>query len=94
MIGGSEAAGFALALGAASLYDTGYAFQALEARRSPDRHAMRLSLLAHLLARPRWLAATALSAAGFPLQRDASRAISSGVIASGGSSPVSANNVI
>lgn len=68
VIGGSDAAGFGLALGAAACYDTGYALQALEARRAPRRHAMRLSLLAHLLSRPRWLAATALSVLGFPLQ--------------------------
>jgi drug/metabolite transporter (DMT)-like permease len=68
VIGGSEAAGFGLAVGAAACYDTGYALQALEARRAPRRHAMRLSLLAHLLGRPRWLAATALSLLGFPLQ--------------------------
>jgi drug/metabolite transporter (DMT)-like permease len=68
VIGGSETAGFALALGAAACYDTGYALQALEARRAPHRHAMRLSLLGHLFGRPRWLAATALSLLGFPLQ--------------------------
>jgi drug/metabolite transporter (DMT)-like permease len=68
VIGGSETAGFALALGAAACYDTGYALQALEARRAPSRHAMRFSLLGHLFGRPRWLAATALSLLGFPLQ--------------------------
>jgi drug/metabolite transporter (DMT)-like permease len=68
VIGGSEAAGFGIAVAAAACYDTGYALQALEARRAPGRHAMRVSLLGHLLTRRRWLAATALSLVGFPLQ--------------------------
>ena len=68
VIGGSAAVGFVIAIAAAACYDTGYALQALEARRAPRRHAMRLSLLAHLFTRRRWLAATALSLLGFPLQ--------------------------
>jgi drug/metabolite transporter (DMT)-like permease len=68
VIGGSEAIGFLIAIGAAACYDTGYALQALEARKAPGRYAMRVSLLGHLLTRRRWLAATALSLLGFPLQ--------------------------
>jgi drug/metabolite transporter (DMT)-like permease len=68
VIGGSEAVGFLIAIAAAACYDTGYALQALEARKAPSRYAMRVSLLGHLLTRHRWLAATALSLLGFPLQ--------------------------
>lgn len=68
VIAGSEAAGFALALGAASCFETGYALQALEARRAPRAQALRPSLLAYLLRRPRWVGATALSLVGWPLQ--------------------------
>jgi drug/metabolite transporter (DMT)-like permease len=62
------ALGFALAVGAACCYETGYALQALEARRAPAEHALRPSLMAHLLGRPLWLGATALSLLGWPLQ--------------------------
>ncbi len=65
---GSTALGFALALAAATCYEMGYALQALEARTAPGRHAMRVSLLAHLLRRPGWVAAAALSVVGWPLQ--------------------------
>jgi drug/metabolite transporter (DMT)-like permease len=60
--------GFALALGAACCYELGYALQALEARRAPAKYALRPSLLGHLLRRPLWLGATALSLVGWPLQ--------------------------
>ena len=68
MILSETAAGFVLALGAASCYETGYALQALEARRAPARHALRPALLAYLLRRPLWVGATLLSLAGWPLQ--------------------------
>jgi drug/metabolite transporter (DMT)-like permease len=68
LIEGSLALGFALALCAACLYDTGYALQALEARRAPAEAALRPSLLVHLLRRPVWVGATLLSVAGWPLQ--------------------------
>ncbi len=68
VIGGPEAVGFGIAVAAAACYDTGYALQALEARKAPSRYAMRISLLGHLLTRRRWLTATALSLLGFPLQ--------------------------
>ncbi len=60
--------GFAFALAAAFCYETGYAIQALEARRAPERHSLRPSLLGYLLNRPIWLAATVLSLIGWPLQ--------------------------
>jgi drug/metabolite transporter (DMT)-like permease len=65
---GGPALGFALALGAACCYETGYALQALEARRAPARTALRPALLIHLLRRPLWVSATLLSLAGWPLQ--------------------------
>ena len=68
MIDGSMLLGFGLALSAASCYDTGYALQALEARRAPVQAALRPALLGHLLRRPVWVGATLLSVAGWPLQ--------------------------
>jgi drug/metabolite transporter (DMT)-like permease len=62
------ALGFALALAAACCYETGYALQALEARRAPADRAMRPSLISYLLTRPLWVGATALSLLGWPLQ--------------------------
>jgi drug/metabolite transporter (DMT)-like permease len=62
------ALGFALALGAAFCYETGYALQAFEARRAPADRALKPSLVAHLLRRPLWVGATALSLLGWPLQ--------------------------
>jgi drug/metabolite transporter (DMT)-like permease len=62
------AIGFALAVGAACCYETGYALQALEARRAPAERALRPSLVAHLVSRPIWVGATALSLLGWPLQ--------------------------
>jgi drug/metabolite transporter (DMT)-like permease len=62
------ALGFALACGAACCYETGYALQALEARRAPSARALRPSLLGHLLRRPVWVGATLLSVLGWPLQ--------------------------
>src|SRR5207244_12321101 len=56
------------AVGAAACYDTAYALQALEARRAPTRHALRVALLGHLARRPLWVGAIALSIAGWPLQ--------------------------
>ena len=65
---GQPGLGFTLAFGAACCYDTGYALQALEARRAPARAALRPALLAHLLRRPLWVGGTLLSVAGWPLQ--------------------------
>src|SRR5262245_37230041 len=68
LMDGELALGFALALAAACCYETGYALQALEARRAPAERALRPSLLTHLLGRPVWVGATALSLIGWPLQ--------------------------
>jgi drug/metabolite transporter (DMT)-like permease len=68
VIDGTLLAGFALAVAAAVAYDTGYALQAFEARRSPPERAMRLGLLAYLARRPIWLAAIGLAIAGWVLQ--------------------------
>jgi drug/metabolite transporter (DMT)-like permease len=65
---GELALGFALALAAACCYETGYALQAVEARRAPAERALRPSLVAHLVRRPVWVGATALSLVGWPLQ--------------------------
>jgi drug/metabolite transporter (DMT)-like permease len=65
---GELALGFALAVAAACCYETGYALQALEARRAPAERALRPSLISHLLGRPVWVGATALSLLGWPLQ--------------------------
>jgi len=62
------ALGLIPALAAAGCYETGYVLQALEARAAPPERALRASLLVRLLARPRWLAGTALSIAGAALQ--------------------------
>jgi drug/metabolite transporter (DMT)-like permease len=66
--GGSTGAGLVVAAVAAACYETGYAFQALEARGVGGRHALRASLLGQLVRNGRWLGATALSLLGWPLQ--------------------------
>src|SRR4051812_22526368 len=58
-------AGMACAAGAAACFDGAVAWQAIEARLLP-RDEPRLLL--RLVRRPRWLAATALAALGWPLQ--------------------------
>jgi drug/metabolite transporter (DMT)-like permease len=68
LMDGELALGFALAVAAACCYETGYALQALEARRAPPERALRPSLISHLLGRPVWVGATALSLLGWPLQ--------------------------
>jgi drug/metabolite transporter (DMT)-like permease len=65
---GDLALGFALALAAACCYETGYALQALEARRAPRERALRPSLVGHLLQRPIWVGGIALALLGWPLQ--------------------------
>jgi drug/metabolite transporter (DMT)-like permease len=62
------ALGFALALVAACCYETGYALQAIEARRAPAERALRPTLVTYLLKRPPWVGVTALSLLGWPLQ--------------------------
>jgi drug/metabolite transporter (DMT)-like permease len=68
VIDSSTGAGLAVAVVASACYETGYAFQALEARSVSARHALRASLLFRLAGNGRWLAATGLSVLGWPLQ--------------------------
>ena len=60
--------GIAAATVASSLYSLGIAVQAVDARQAGDEYTLRLSLLTHLLTRGRWLAGTAMTASGWPLQ--------------------------
>ena len=60
-------AGAATAVAASVLFSVGLVLQSLEARRVPTHHALRMSLVARLLGRPRWLLGTALAILGFPL---------------------------
>jgi hypothetical protein len=62
------ALGLAAACGASILFDAAVALQALEARAVSSSYSMRPTLLARLLERPRWLAATGLAILGFPFQ--------------------------
>ena len=63
--------GAAAAVAAAALYSGGVAVQALEARKTPRRHALHPSLLGGLVARPGWLLGTALVTLGWLLQAGA-----------------------
>ena len=60
--------GIALATGASTLYSLGIAVQALDARDTGVEHALRISLLTHLMTRARWLFGTGMTALGWPLQ--------------------------
>jgi drug/metabolite transporter (DMT)-like permease len=62
------ALGIALAVGASLLYNASIALQALEAREVPGEHSLRVSLLGRLVRNRRWLGATALGLAGWPLE--------------------------
>jgi drug/metabolite transporter (DMT)-like permease len=62
------ALGIVAAVAASALYNTSIALQALEAREVGAEHAMRASLIGRLVRNPRWLAATALGLAGWPLE--------------------------
>jgi drug/metabolite transporter (DMT)-like permease len=68
LMDGEIGLGFALALAAACCYETGYALQAIEARRAPANRALKASLMTYLIRRPLWVGATALSLLGWPLQ--------------------------
>jgi hypothetical protein len=59
--------GVACACLASILFALGVTLQALEARDVSHRHALRPSLFRRLVARPRWVFATVLVAAGWPL---------------------------
>jgi drug/metabolite transporter (DMT)-like permease len=62
------ALGIAAAVGASLLYNTSIALQALQARRVPEEHGLRLSLIGKLVRNRRWLGATALGLLGWPLE--------------------------
>jgi drug/metabolite transporter (DMT)-like permease len=62
------ALGIVSAVGASLLYNTSIALQALEAREVPGEHSLRLSLIGRLVRNKRWLGATALGLAGWPLE--------------------------
>jgi drug/metabolite transporter (DMT)-like permease len=60
--------GVALAAAASTLYSLGIAVQSLDARDTSTRHALRISLLRHLVTRARWLFGTGMTVLGWPLQ--------------------------
>jgi drug/metabolite transporter (DMT)-like permease len=62
------ALGIVAAVAASALYNTSIALQALEAREVGGEYAMRASLIGRLVRNRRWLAATALGLAGWPLE--------------------------
>jgi drug/metabolite transporter (DMT)-like permease len=62
------ALGILAAVGASVLYNTSIALQALEAREVSGEHSLRVSLIGKLVRNRRWLGATALGLAGWPLE--------------------------
>jgi drug/metabolite transporter (DMT)-like permease len=62
------ALGIAAAIVASLLYNSSIALQALEARKEPQEHGLRASLLGRLLRNRRWLGATALGLLGWPFE--------------------------
>src|SRR3954468_9564420 len=64
----STVIGVLLACLASCLFNGGIALQALEVRKAPQDEGLKLSLIANLLRRPRWLAGTALNALAVPVQ--------------------------
>lgn len=60
--------GIAAAAAAAACFDGSVILQAREARAVAAVHALRVSLLRRLVARPMWLAGTAIAGLGWPLQ--------------------------
>jgi hypothetical protein len=60
--------GIACAVGASLLYNTSIALQALEARDVSHHHSLHPSLIGKLLLNRRWLGATLLGLAGWPLE--------------------------
>ena len=51
-----------------TLYSLGIGVQAIDARMASPEHTLRISLLTQLLRRGRWVAGTAMTALGWPLQ--------------------------
>jgi drug/metabolite transporter (DMT)-like permease len=62
------ALGIVCAVAASCLYNASIALQALEAREVAGEHSLRPSLLGRLVRNRRWLGATALGLAGWPLE--------------------------
>lgn len=62
------ALGIVAAVGASLLYNTSIALQALEAREVDHEHSLKPSLIGKLVRNRRWLGATALGLAGWPLE--------------------------
>ncbi len=60
------ALGLLLACVASALFAVGVSIQALDARRAPAEHGLRVSLFARLIRRPRWLLGTAFAISGWP----------------------------
>src|SRR3954468_17882184 len=60
--------GIAAAVAASVAFNVGIVLQALDAREEPAEEGLRLSLLAHLAHRKRWIAGLLLGALGFGLQ--------------------------
>ena len=60
--------GLAAALAASGFYSVGISLQAIEARRAPGAHFLRLALLRVLVARRLWLAGIGLDLCGWVLQ--------------------------
>jgi hypothetical protein len=60
--------GILAAVGASALYNTSIVLQAAEVREESRDHTLRPSLLGRLVRRRRWLGATALGLAGWPLE--------------------------
>jgi drug/metabolite transporter (DMT)-like permease len=60
--------GIACAIGASILYNTSIALQAMQARDVPGEHSLRVSLIGKLLRNRKWLGATVLGLAGWPLE--------------------------
>ncbi|HEV7563407.1 MAG TPA: hypothetical protein VGO24_07880 [Solirubrobacterales bacterium] len=62
------ALGILAAVGASVLYNTSIALQAMEAREVPGEHSLRVSLIGRLVRNRKWLGATVLGFAGWPLE--------------------------
>lgn len=62
------ALGLLAAVAASVAFNVGIVLQAADARREPAAEGLRLSLLAHLVRRRRWIAGFLLGGAGFGLQ--------------------------
>ena len=65
---GHQLLGAIVAVGASALYALAVGLQALEARRVPAQHVLRLSLVQRLVRRPLWIAGSVAGAVGWALQ--------------------------